>query len=365
MGAYHLILREGFLDTFPTTVAGTVDGLIKPSQLAEVLQIAVHQLVGQDRQRQVVREGLLLIFLQDLLGKTVQLDGQAVIGFHRGDIHHTVLDVGPLEVGHVRITEAGESAKAETVPCLGKAAGILYHLLILVAVHVRQRHLGSVLGNLEIIKVQQLLLSQEDDRLVQDLELGPIPLDGVLLDGVLLGVVLPERPVQEPAQVIEMLLDTLLLQALVAEVNDKLVDAGLVEGLEGGLGVEALHMIGERMPDLQRCICPAIGSALLLDEFFQAGEEADTLHLHRNRILLRLHLQRLLQVLLDFLLSRLLLQVHLPLREMGLDLLQVGIDPLGRDFLGILITLRLHLVSIPVIGIDGVPNRGLKGNALH
>ena len=208
--------------------------------------------------------------------------------------------------------------------------------------------------------MQQLLLSQEDDRLVQDLELGPIPLDGVLL-----GVVLPERPVQEPAQVIEMLLDTLLLQALVAEVNDKLVDAGLVEGLEGGLGVEALHMIGERMPDLQRCICPAVGSALLLDEFFQAREEADTLHLHRNRILLRLHFQRLLQVLLDVLLSRLLLQVHLPLREMGLDLLQVGIDPLGRDFLGILIALRLHLVSIPVIRIDGVANRGLKGNTLH
>ena len=45
----------------------------------------------------ILREGLLLILLQDLLGKTVQLDGQAVIGFHRGDVHHTILDVGPLE----------------------------------------------------------------------------------------------------------------------------------------------------------------------------------------------------------------------------------------------------------------------------
>ena len=153
VGAYHLILREGLLYTFPTTVAGTGDGLIEPSQFAEVLQVAVHQLVGQDRQRQVVREGLLLIFLQDLLGETVQLDGQAVVGLHRGDIHHTVLNVGPFEVGHVRITEAGESAEAETVPGLGKSAGVFYHLFVFVAVHVRQRHLGSVLGDFEIIKV--------------------------------------------------------------------------------------------------------------------------------------------------------------------------------------------------------------------
>ena len=114
-----------------------------------------------------------------------------------------------------------------------------------------------------------------------------------------------------------------------------------------------------------RGIRPAVGRPLFLGEFVQAREEADTLHLHRNRILLRLHLQRLLQVLLDVFFCGLLLQVHLPLREMGLNLLQVGIDPLGGDFLGILIALRLHLVSIPVIRIDGVANRGLKGNTLH
>jgi hypothetical protein len=34
-----------------------------------VLEVAVHQLVGQDRQRQVVREVAVLVLLQDLLGK--------------------------------------------------------------------------------------------------------------------------------------------------------------------------------------------------------------------------------------------------------------------------------------------------------
>ena len=66
-----------------------------------MLEVAVHQLVGQHRQRQVVREVAVFILLQDLLGKLVQIDGKAVVGLHGGDVHRVSLDVGTLQVGHV------------------------------------------------------------------------------------------------------------------------------------------------------------------------------------------------------------------------------------------------------------------------
>ena len=179
-----------------------------------------------------------------------------------------------------------------------------------------------------------------------------------------MNVVLPERPVQEPAQVVEMLLDTLLLQALVAEINDELVDAGLIEGLKRGFGTEALHVVGERMPDLQRRIGPAVGRAFLLDEFFQARVETNPLHLGRDGIRISLHLHRLLDVLLDLFLRRLLLQLQLPVGKVGLDLLQVCIYLLPGDTLLILIALRLHIVPIPMIRGNSVTDRRLQGDSL-
>lgn len=157
----------------------------------------------------------------------------AAVGLHRGHIHRISLDVRPLEVGQIGIAERGESAEAEAVPGLGHAAGILDLFLVLLAIHIEQLDFGAVLGNLEAIQVQQFLLRQEDDRLLQNLELGPVGFDGQLP-----AVALPDGPVQEPAQVVELLLDALLLQAaLGAQIHHKFVDAGLVEGgtaLEGG-----------------------------------------------------------------------------------------------------------------------------------
>lgn len=97
VGAYHLILREGFLDTLTGTVADPLDGLVESGKLAEVFQVAVHQLVGQHRQRTAIGEVLILIFIKDGFGETVQVDGKAVVGLHRGHIHRISLDVRPLE----------------------------------------------------------------------------------------------------------------------------------------------------------------------------------------------------------------------------------------------------------------------------
>ena len=208
MGAYHLILGEGLFDTVAATVADPGDGLVESGQLAKVLQVAVHELVRQYRQCTAKREFLVLVLVQDGLGETVQVDGQAVVGLDGGHVHRVPFDVRLLEVGQIGIPERGEGTEAEAVLGLLHTAGILYLLLVLLAVHVKEFHLGAVLGDLEVVQVQQLFLSEEDDRLLQDLELGPVRLDGKLM-----AVALADGPVQEPAQVVELLLDTLLLQA--------------------------------------------------------------------------------------------------------------------------------------------------------
>ena len=51
-----------------------------------------------------------------------------------------------------------------SVPRLLHSTGILDLLLIFFAIHVQQFDLFAILGNLEVIQVQQLFFSEEDDR---------------------------------------------------------------------------------------------------------------------------------------------------------------------------------------------------------
>lgn len=343
MSPYHLILREGFLDTVPCTVAGPGDGLVEAGQLAKVLQVPVHQLIGKYRQRPATRELLVFVLIQDGLGKTIQVDGQPVIGLDRSNVHCIALDVRALKVGQVRVTERGEGTEAETVPGLDKTAGILHLLRVLLPVHIGQLHLGAVSGHLKMVQVQQFFLGQEDDGLLQHLELGPVALDRVLLS-----VSLTQRPVQEPAEIVEVLLDTLLLQALIPEEDHPLVDAGLVEVLELHVRVELLHMVRERLPYLQGGIGPAVGCALLVLEFFQAVEEADTLDSRRVHLLRRFLLHRPLEFLLDIVRGWLVIQLEFPLGEVGPDLVQDRIDILARLSLGVLVILG-RLPPSPVV----------------
>lgn len=83
----------------------------------------------------------------------------------------------------------------------------------------------------------------------------------------------------------EMLLDNLLFQSLLAEGDDPLVDAGLGEEFKGNSGIEALHMMREGLPDLNGGIGPAVGGALLLDELLHPGKEPYLLNLGRNGLL--------------------------------------------------------------------------------
>ena len=116
MGANHLVFRKSLFDTLASTVAGPGDGLIEAGKLAKVLQVTVHQLVRQNRQRAAIRIFLVLIFLQDGFGKAVQVDGQPVVGLDGGHIHRVTFNVRPLQVRQIGIPEGSESAEAETVP---------------------------------------------------------------------------------------------------------------------------------------------------------------------------------------------------------------------------------------------------------
>ena len=80
MGTYQVALGGSLFHTFPTLVVNLGDGRIEAYQLTEVLQIAVHQLIGQHRQCTVIREVAMLVLLQDLLGELVKIDGKAVVG---------------------------------------------------------------------------------------------------------------------------------------------------------------------------------------------------------------------------------------------------------------------------------------------
>ena len=55
MGANHLVFRISLFDTLASTIAGPGDGLIEAGKLAKVLQVTVHQLVRQNRQRAAIR----------------------------------------------------------------------------------------------------------------------------------------------------------------------------------------------------------------------------------------------------------------------------------------------------------------------
>ncbi len=223
MGANHLIFRESLFDTLASTVASPGDGLIEAGKLAKDLQVPVHQLVRQ-----------------------------------------------------IGIPEGSENAEAETVPGLLHSAGIFDHLLVLFTIHVQQFDLFAILGNLDVIQVQQLFFGEEDDRLFQDLELWPVGLDGKLM-----AVSLPDGPVQEPAQVVELLLDALLLQAtLVAQVHHKLIDTGLVEIIKGDLGIEIGQVIRKRSQALNGGIGPLICLAFFRDEFLCSTKGADNQRLY-------------------------------------------------------------------------------------
>ncbi len=119
------------------------------------------------------------------------------------------------------------------------------------------------------MNAQQLFLGEEDDRLLQHLELR-----AELADLAFVAIALANGPVQEPFEIVELLLDGLFLQALVnAEEANEAVESGLVEvGVFEALA-ESLHVVGECCPALHRADCPGAVDAFLADEFLQVVED--------------------------------------------------------------------------------------------
>lgn len=78
----------------------------------------------------------MLVLFQNLLGKLVQIDGKAVVGLHGGDVHRVSLDVGALQVGHVRIngvlcsTDFGLSPEGQQALIDLHVIGIKFYLSI-------------------------------------------------------------------------------------------------------------------------------------------------------------------------------------------------------------------------------------------
>ena len=74
-------------------VGGDADFLVYTGQLAQLLDVAVHRLVGVVREGLAVLEGGALVFLKNGLGNLVQFDGDTVRCLDGRDLDVVTLDV--------------------------------------------------------------------------------------------------------------------------------------------------------------------------------------------------------------------------------------------------------------------------------
>jgi len=169
-------------------VGGNADLLIDTSEFAQLLDIAVHRLVGVVRQGLVVLEGGILVFLQNIPGDLVQLDGNAVRRLDGRDLDVVALNVAAAEVVDVGVPETGEAAEQEDVP------------------DRIQVDLG--LGEFQVAHTGDFILGQVNDLPLRHLERRAEFL--IVQVGVVASV---GGPVQEPAEIAQLLLDGGVLQA--------------------------------------------------------------------------------------------------------------------------------------------------------
>ena len=169
-------------------VGGDANLLIDTGEFTQILDVAVHRLVGVVRQGLVVLEGSVFVFLQNIPGDLVQFDGDAVRRLDGCDLDVVTLDIATAKVVDIGVPEAGEAAEQEDVP-----DGI---------------QVGLGFGEFQIANAGNLLFGK-----VYDLPLRHLQGRMELLI-VQVGVVAPVGgPVQEPAQVAQLLLDGGVLQA--------------------------------------------------------------------------------------------------------------------------------------------------------
>ena len=188
MGADELPLGLDLVGSDVALVGGDANLLIDTSEFAQLLDVAVHRLVGVVRKGLVVLERSILVFLQDGFGDLVQFDGDAVRRLDCRDLDVVALDVAAAEVVDVGVPEAGETTEQENV-----TDGI---------------QVGQGLGEFQVPDTGNLFLGQVDNLALRHLQ-GRMEF---LI--VQVGVVAPVgRPVQEPAEIAQLLFDGGILQA--------------------------------------------------------------------------------------------------------------------------------------------------------
>ena len=108
MGADQFPLRLDLVGADVALVGGDTDLLIDTGESAQLLDVAVHRLVGVVRQGLVVLEGGVLVFIQNIPGNLVQFDGDAVRRLDGRDIDVVALDIAAA--GAMLLATAGFSA---------------------------------------------------------------------------------------------------------------------------------------------------------------------------------------------------------------------------------------------------------------
>ena len=116
VGANEFPLGLDLVSSDVALVGGNTDLLIDTGQLAQLLDVAVHRLVGVVRKGLVALEGGVLVFLQNIPGNLVQLNGDAVRRLDGRDLDVVALDVAAAEVVDIGVPEAEEAAEQEDVP---------------------------------------------------------------------------------------------------------------------------------------------------------------------------------------------------------------------------------------------------------
>ena len=115
VGADEFPLGLDLVGSDVALVGGDADLLIDTGQLAQFFDVAVHRLIRVVRQGLVVLEGGVLVFLQNIPGNLVQIDGDAVRCLDGRDLDVIALDVATAEVVDVGVPEAGEATEQEDV----------------------------------------------------------------------------------------------------------------------------------------------------------------------------------------------------------------------------------------------------------
>ena len=283
---------------------------------------------------------VILIFVEDGFGETVEVDWEAVVGLLGGDIEAVSNNVASFDLGHIRISEAGECAEAEEVAGLGEGSCFLDGLLVFQAVYIGEFDLGPVGRNLIVVEFEKLVLCEEDDRLFEDLEFR-----AVLVYLLLLAVVLADGPVEEPFEIVELLLDGFLLKVLFdAEETDELIDALLVEVIVTDALVEGFKVVTESLPTLEGGVGPLVGYAFFPDELVEVVEEC--LDGHRGfGVILFLPGCDLILVS-EFIKGRCAVKVAFVIKEVCLDFGNQGVDFRGGDSAGVGVA-RLDSAVLP------------------